>query len=118
MAEVQITDITIGVDLAVWMRDRFGDPDPVCAVGNPVGKLSQLGKRKRKEASGIHRGKTYQTKALADQIPVKSLDVPPEELRRRSIVAETEIGLAEDVIRHDPVAESPEGFGNGEGALP
>src|SRR5207249_3326990 len=100
------------------MRNRFGEPDPVFSVGNPVDEPSQLGKGPGKVASGVHRGKTCQTEALAGQLADKSIDVPPEELRRPSIVAETGVGLAELQIRHDLDAEIPDDLGDGEGPVP
>src|SRR5262249_44384756 len=41
--EVEIPDARIGEDPAEWVLERFGDPDPVFSVSDPVGELSQLG---------------------------------------------------------------------------
>src|SRR5713101_7353456 len=117
-AEVERADTPIGMDLAVWVLDRFGDPDPVFPTGNPVGELSQLGKGPGKEGSGQHREKTCQTEALSGQIAAERLDGPALELHRPSIVAQMEVGHAEVVIRHDPDAQISYGLGDGEGALP
>jgi hypothetical protein len=99
-AQVERADTPIGQDLAVWVPDRFGDPDPLFAAGNPVGELSQLGEGPGKLGSGDH-WKTCQTEALAGQIFVKSLDVPVE-LHCPSIVIEVKVGNADVGVRHDP----------------
>jgi hypothetical protein len=100
-AQVERADTPIGQDLAVWVPDRFGDPDPLFAAGNPVGELSQLGEGPGKLGSGDHCRKTCQTEALAGQIFVKSLDVPVE-LHCPSIVTEVKVGNADVGVRTIP----------------
>src|SRR2546422_5707400 len=99
------------------MIHRLSNLVPFFCPGDSLGELSTGGKYVDQPGSGLNRGQIRLAEALADQVAIEGLDVALEIFPRTRVVAKTEIGQPQMVIRYDPKGEIPTDGGGGEAAV-
>ena len=117
LAKGQQTNPRQGLREAMGVSNRLGNPEPFFPEGMALGERAQLGMAPGEVGTGSHGGQVGLTEALVAPRPLEERSGLPEAVDGPTIVALSQIGRAEALVRQCVQDGLPAGRGECQGAL-